>query len=169
MNMLKKIFVEILDSVKELLLTVGIIAAIAIAIGGYVFFAITRVDPDTVTVKYIADATTANAAAAKTIFDIGFTEIASSQDAEVIEKWLNLMEESTAGKTVTAFRAYSAAFPCYLVEFRDNSVVKKYYVVTTKEVAFSQVRSQKYVGYAHLNPFYDQAAELMETMSTKSN
>lgn len=169
MNTLKKIFVEILDGIKELLLTVGIIAAIAIAIGGYVFFALTRVDPDTVTVKYIADAATANLAAAKTNLDIGFTEVASSQDAEVIEKWLDLMDEAIEDKRSTELRAYSVTFPCYLVEFRDNRVVKKYYVVTTKDVASSQALGQKYVGYDPQNPFYDQAAELMETMDMTGN
>lgn len=118
---------------------------------------ITSIDPNTVTIKYIEDAATYKKSSTG-----GYTKVVSSSEKNVIKQWMELYKDATPKDRQTDLNAYSAAYPCYIVEFREGSNVVAWIQITTKEVAFGQrLKQTKYVGYAPKNPYYDIASKLM--------
>ncbi|MBR2894249.1 MAG: hypothetical protein IKC03_01145, partial [Oscillospiraceae bacterium] len=132
----------LLDILEELLYSAGIVVMLAIVAGGYIYFVLTRFDPNIVTIMYVENARDAGIARGTFINGIlsgsGYTAMASSYDAEVIEQWMELTEEAVSEENATELRTYSAVFPCYIVVFKELSEdtkgrLQRYYLISEKE------------------------------------
>ena len=158
MKVLRDFFSEVWVTIKEMLLVLVIIAAIILAIM-YCF----RINPDTVTIKYVEDYE-----AYMRSSTIGSTRIVSSKDTEVVEEWLDFINEAAPKREREDFISLSKeeSFPMYVVEFRQKRYVKIRVFITANETVFARAGTLKRttVKYDPVNPFHEQAEEMMEAM-----
>ena len=160
MKVLRDFFSEVWVTIKEMLLVLVIIAAIILAIM-YCF----RINPDTVTIKYVEDYE-----AYMRSSTIGSTRIVSSKDTEVVEEWLDFINEAAPKRKRENFISLSKSesFPMYVIEFRQKRYVKIRVFVTANETVFARAGTLKRttVKYDPINPFHAQAAELMAQLES---
>ena len=113
---------------------------------------------DTITVKYVADIETYRSNSVG-----GYTEAVVSKEKRVIRDWIKLFEKITRDGEKAETRLLSEAFPGYIMEFRQGSIMVQRLIVTPERVGvFNWLTGSYVLEFSEGNPYYEVVKERME-------
>ena len=109
---------------------------------------------DTVTIEYIENLQDMRRGA--------YTCAVTRKDEDVIEDWLAFSEIAAPKEERHLANGWSEPFPAYVAEFRrGRTLISQLWITRRETIVMDRKGTAMYVGYIPLNPYYQQAADMM--------